>query len=688
MVAPLIRSARPRPGIPGPLVRHLPALDGLRAVAVVAVIAYHAELSWAPGGFLGVELFFVVSGFLITSLLLAEVENRGQVDIRDFWMRRARRLLPAVFLLLAVVSLAGRFLAPENVGSTRSGLLSAVTYVTNWHLIFTDVSYFEAIGRPPLFQHLWSLAVEEQYYLLWPLAVAGLVALGGRRAVAAACALGVVGSTALMWAIVDPNSPSRVYYGTDTRAAGILLGALFATTMVAVEKPKPGPRSALALEVAGIAAFVGLVWLMATTSEFDTGIYRGGFLRFAALTTVVIAATCVSGSMLAWLLSARWLRWIGLRSYSLYLWHWPVFQLTRPVIDVPLTGVELLVLRLAITVVLAEISYRFVEEPIRRGTFQLRLVERVRFARPGSSPARKWALASVAVLGAVAVSVSGAASSSGQAQAWEADELHVDPDEVPTISLPLDRWQLPSPTTAPTADEGEAGEGDGGAGEVAGDDADGSGDATSDDGATADDPGNAGGGDVDEGAGDPTPPATDPTPATDPAPPQATDPPPPPPPPPPAVPVAVHAVGDSVLLATHDALVATLGGAVRVDAAVGRQPWDGVPLVEAWAAAHPGEHLVVVLGSNGILRPEHVDQMMAAAGPDRRVVFVTASVPRRWEGPTNDALRSRVPAYGNARLVDWNQMVAANPGYVGSDRIHPTRSGALALSTAIAHALA
>jgi peptidoglycan/LPS O-acetylase OafA/YrhL len=655
VVAPLIRSARPTPGIPGPLVRHLPALDGLRAIAVVAVIAYHADLRWADGGFLGVELFFVVSGFLITSLLLAESETRGTIDLRDFWLRRARRLLPALALLLVVVSVAGRFLAPENVESTRSGLFGAVFYVTNWQLILTDVSYFEAIGRPPLFQHLWSLAVEEQYYLLWPLAVAALFALGGRRAVALASGIGVVASTALMWAIVDPNSPSRVYYGTDTRAAGLLLGGLLATSMVAVERPRPQRRARLAIEAAGVAGLVALVWLMVTTSEFDRSLYHGGFLRFAVLTSVVILAVTVPGSPLAWLLSARWLQWIGLRSYSLYLWHWPVFQLTRPHVDVALSGLPLLALRLGLTVVLAELSFRLVEEPVRRGRFRLALRDRILAARSRTTVSRAWGFGALGAVALVAVSVSGAASSSGAVQAWEADELRIETSDVDVrdIDRPfeLDRWTLPSapPTTAtttpadspddPAVDDGEA--------EV--------------DGGTAPDP--------------VAPPVTEPAP-------------PPTPPPPPEPDRWVHAVGDSVLLAARDALAATLGDGARIDAAVGRQPWDGVPLVQAWAAAHPGEHLVVVLGSNGILRPEHVDEMMAAAGPDRRVVFVTASVPRRWQDPTNDAIRSRVPVHANVRIVDWHQMVAANPGYLGDDRIHPTRAGALALSAAIRDALA
>jgi peptidoglycan/LPS O-acetylase OafA/YrhL len=641
VTAPLVRSARPRPGIPGPLVRHLPALDGLRAIAVLAVMAYHAGIGWAPGGFLGVELFFVVSGFLITSLLLGEVEARGNIDLRDFWTRRARRLLPALGVLLVAVAVAGRVFAPENVESTRSGLLGALVYVTNWELIWSDVSYFEAIGRPPLLQHLWSLAVEEQYYLVWPLVVAGLVALGGRRAVMIACGAGAVASTALMWVIVDPNAPSRVYYGTDTRAAGLLVGGLLASTMVAIDRPRPGRRARRAIEWSGVAALGAVVWLMLRTSEFDTSLYRAGFLRFAVLTAVVVLAITVPGSHLARTLAAPWLRYVGVRSYALYLWHWPVFQLTRPGIDVPLTGTSLLVLRLAITFALADVSYRVVEEPIRRGTFRLRLAERARFATSRPNPAMAATFSSVVVVGVLAMSLSGTASTSS-AQPW--DPVPIDEPTV-TVTVPPDTWRDPSTTTSTTEPPVD----------------------TSPTTTVADE-------------------AVPTTEQTVPPPP----PPPPSPPPPPAGPEpvrSVHAVGDSVLLASRDALTAVLGESVRIDAVVGRQPWDGVPLVQGWAPSHPHEHLVVVLGSNGILRPEHVDEIMAAAGPERRVVFVTVSVPRRWQDPTNDAIRGRAPAHPNARIVDWQAMAAANPGFLGADQIHPTRAGAQALSAAIRDAL-
>jgi peptidoglycan/LPS O-acetylase OafA/YrhL len=633
---PVIRSARPNRVIPGPPVRHLPALDGLRALAVIAVIGYHADIEWLPGGFLGVELFFVVSGFLITSLLLGEIETSGRLDLRDFWIRRARRLLPALALLLLAVAVAGRLLAPENVTATRSGILSALTYVTNWQLIVSDVSYFEAIGRPPLLQHLWSLAVEEQYYLLWPLAVAGLVALGGRRAVTVACAAGAVASTALMWALVDPNQPSRVYYGTDTRAAGLLVGGLLATTMVAVERPHLARRARRALDRVGLVALGLVVVFVMRTSEFDPGLYRGGFLRFTAVTAVVILATTVPGSTVGRLLSARWLRAVGVRSYGLYLWHWPVFQLTRPHLDVSLTGTPLLLLRLAVTAALAELSFRLVEQPVRTGELRRRLTEWLRFSAPRPNLAMAAGATSLAVALVVGVSLSGQAPATGHDEAWGGGPAPVAIEPSPPHTNATTTTATPTTTTTTTQSQ-----------------------------ATTTDP--------------TTTTSTLPAPLT---PPESTVTPAPPEPP-----RSAHAVGDSVLLAARDSMIAAFAGDIRVDAAVGRQPWDGVPLVEQWAPSHPGEHLVVVLGSNGILRPDDVDRIMAAAGSERRVVFVTVHVPRRWADASNDSIRSRAPAYPNAMVVDWAAMAGENPQFLGSDQIHPTRSGADALGAAIRHAL-
>jgi peptidoglycan/LPS O-acetylase OafA/YrhL len=605
-------------------IRYLPALDGLRGIAVLAVIFYHAELSWMPGGFLGVELFFVVSGFLITSLLLSELRGTGAIDLRHFWVRRARRLLPALFLLLAAVALVVRFALPEEIPQTRSDLLAAMFYVTNWELIFTGQSYFEAVGRPPLLQHLWSLAVEEQYYLLWPLAVAGLARLGGRRAVAIACAVGAVASTALMWLLVDPDAPSRVYYGTDTRAAGLLIGGLLAATMIGIRAPRPDASARRVIDVVGGSALVVLVLLMLRTSEFDTGLYRGGFLRFALLTVVVLFTVTVPGSLVARGLATKALVAVGVRSYGLYLWHWPVFQLTRPGIDVGFDGPALLAFRLAVTVALTEASLRLVEQPIRDGALG-RWWERERERAGGAV----WSSTGVrratggATLGVVALAGLYVVTPTSASPELLASEIGIVTPTTVIAPSPVGTIASAPTTTIPTSP---------------------------DDGPRV----------------IPTlPPTTEPS-----GPPGATARP-------------VYAIGDSVLLAASQAVASEFGGSVTVDGKVGRQPWTGTDLVEAWAGANPGVDLLVSLGNNGILRADDVDRIMAAAGPDRRVAFVNVHVPRRWERATNEALADRVAAYPNAVLLDWYGRVQQDGSLVGRDRIHPTTSGAAAYAALV-----
>ena len=210
------RAAPPRPWRLG----YVPALDGLRAVAVVAVLLYHGDQGWLPGGFLGVDVFLVISGYLITCLLLSDFHNNGKVDLKRFWTRRARRLLPALFLMLATVSVYALLFLPREIDKLRGEVAAAVGYVENWYLVFRNVSYFENAGRPSLLKHVWSLAVEEQFYLLWPLLIAGGLAIWGyRRRLFFAILLGIIASTVLMAVLYTPyEDPSRVYYGTDTRA--------------------------------------------------------------------------------------------------------------------------------------------------------------------------------------------------------------------------------------------------------------------------------------------------------------------------------------------------------------------------------------------------------------------------------------------------------------------------------------
>jgi peptidoglycan/LPS O-acetylase OafA/YrhL len=344
-----------------------PGLDGLRALAVAGVVLYHAGVSWMPGGFLGVDVFFVLSGYLITSLLLAERRREGSVGFKAFWLRRARRLLPAVLLVVFVCL------------RTRGDALASLVYLTNWHLIAASHSYFNAFGRPSLLQHLWSLAVEEQFYLFWPLILLGSLKLVGRRYTVLLTVVLALSSTALMWGLYNPNQdPSRVYYGTDTRASTLLVGALLAFAWpLGGFRDEISRRAARVLDGVGCVALAGVLAFFVRVQDYDPWLYRGGFLLIALCTAVLIAVVVHPASALGRALGTRTLRWIGVRSYGIYLWHWPVMMLTRPGIDVPWRGTGVILAQIALTIALAALSYRYVEMPVRSGSAQRRLRARL-----------------------------------------------------------------------------------------------------------------------------------------------------------------------------------------------------------------------------------------------------------------------------------------------------------------------
>jgi peptidoglycan/LPS O-acetylase OafA/YrhL len=377
-----IPDSRPQLPAPGPATHtratlYLPGIDGLRAIAVIAVVLYHADLAWIPGGYLGVEVFFVISGYLITSLLLAEIQRRnGELDLKGFWIRRARRLLPALLLLIGVVVAYSLLFIPEEVAGLRADIIAALTYTTNWYFVFSEQSYFEAVGRQPLLQHLWSLAVEEQFYLFWPLLFIAGLRLLGRKFFLCAIVLSATASTVLMVLLYAPDQESsRLYFGTDTRAAGLLIGAALAFAWSPGRLPgHPILRTSAALDTLGLVALVVLAHQLMTLSEYEPFLYRGGILLTALTTAVIIAVAVHPAAHVGRLLGVRPLRWIGLRSYGIYLWHWPIFMVTRPQLDVPFDGLALFALRIGLTCAIAEFSYRLVETPIRNGALDQGLV--------------------------------------------------------------------------------------------------------------------------------------------------------------------------------------------------------------------------------------------------------------------------------------------------------------------------
>ncbi|GIU87519.1 MAG: membrane protein [Acidimicrobiia bacterium] len=381
--------------------RYMPALDGLRAAAVVAVLLYHADVPWAAGGYLGVDAFFVLSGFLITSLLLAEHDRTGRIDLAAFWARRARRLLPALALVVAAVAAYAAFVArPVELPGLRADALATLGYAANWHQILSEQSYFEQYASPSPLRHTWSLAIEEQFYLLWPLFVLGVLRLrrGSVRALGVACGVLAAASAVWMAVLYEPGAdPSRVYYGTDTRVQSLAVGALLAT-VAARRGPVRGRAGSLVLHGGALAAAAVLAAAWATTSDRDPWQYRGGFALTAVLVALVIASATqpVRPGPLARALSVRPLRWVGTISYGLYLWHWPVYVLLDEA-RTGLRGPALLALRLAVTFAVATASFALVEQPIRRGAGSPRAV---RVALPAGATALVAAVV-VATAGAV-----------------------------------------------------------------------------------------------------------------------------------------------------------------------------------------------------------------------------------------------------------------------------------------------
>jgi len=344
---------------------YTPALDGLRAIAVLAVMLYHGGVAVTSGGFLGVDIFFVLSGFLITTLLLLEFDATGGLNLTAFWGRRARRLLPALFLVLVAVLLYAAFLRGEAAASVRADTLATLFYVSNWWFIVSGNSYFDQFQDPSPLTHTWSLAIEEQWYLLLPLVLVLLLPrVRSRAAWAAVFASLALISAATMFVLHTPGAdPSRVYYGTDTRLQALLAGAFLACILTpgAMERFRGWARWLAPL---AMLAVVGVVVMASDRSEW---LYSGGFL-FVAIVSALLLASVVShpGGVVARGLAWRPVVWVGRISYGLYLWHWPVYVVLNPA-RTGLSGPGLLVLRFAVTFAAAALSYYLVEMPVRRG---------------------------------------------------------------------------------------------------------------------------------------------------------------------------------------------------------------------------------------------------------------------------------------------------------------------------------
>jgi peptidoglycan/LPS O-acetylase OafA/YrhL len=611
-----------------------PGLDGLRALAVAGVFLYHAGVSWMPGGFLGVDLFFVLSGYLITSLLLREFSAEGTIDLIRFWSRRARRLFPAVAVVILFALLATMTIARDDLGRTRADALSAVVYLTNWHEVIASHSYFNEFGRPSLLQHLWSLAVEEQFYLVWPLMlVFGLRKLHPRNMLVLTGVLAVA-SCVLMSLLYNPSAdPSRVYYGTDTRAFTLLIGALLAFLLPAAQRAlarrREPPRLLDAIDGVGAAALIGLLVLFVTLRDYEPWLYRGGFLLAALLGAVVVGAVAHPGGRFAQALGWEPLRWLGARSYGIYLWHWPVMQLTRPGVDIAIPGPLLVILQAGITVGVAALSYRYVEMPIRSGHAEQRL--RVFLDRHTPHQRLAWVMGSGAALlsfaglgyGLPAPIAAAAFSSTATPSARQS----LASAGASSAGVSSNTWRLTG--TAGTtlfgggARAGRSGTTNGGAGGV----------------------GSASRAGASPQGARPRHGMTS---------------------------NEVLGLGDSVMLGCAPNLEQMVGRRLRVDAVVGRQVEATIARLSQYRTAGelPSE-VIVQVGDNGPVWYADMQRLRHVLRGVPVVVLVNVRLARSWQDEVNQELRQYVRSWPQAVIADWFDHSSQS---MLSDGVHPQYS--------------
>lgn len=631
---------------------YMPGLDGLRALAVFAVILYHLDLSWAPGGLLGVSLFFVLSGYLITNILLNQWERTGSIDLRDFWLRRARRLLPALFATLAGTMAWVAIFAPERLAALKQEVLAAVFYVSNWYLIFHDVSYFESFGPPSPLGHLWSLAVEEQFYLFWPLLLGlGLRFLPQRKwVIRGTVAVALISVAAMAMIYIPGHDPSRVYYGTDTRAFSLLVGALLAMIWPSRKlSPELSGKKKLALDVTGSMGLLIVLLMIGKTNQYQTFLYPVGLLLFSVAAACAVASLAHPAGSLGRIFGWRPLRWLGECSYGIYLWHYPVIALTSPAVNTGSPDLFLSLWQIAASIVLAVLSRYLIEEPIRYGRWKptalsfklsvnLLLIFLILFvaAREGTQISAKdlegqASEPQVQISEPQAIEVQ---AQGGEDQSQEVEgQMQADKGQVQEAG---EQAQLPD-TEGTAAGQQPSAPGDETGGTVPEETADGQEDAAEQ---GSDIKGNE-----------------------------------------------ITAIGDSLMIDVTPVLQERLPGLV-VDAKIGRQMHQATDVISKLQKAGKLRKTVIIgLGTNGSFTEKQLAKTLDALEGVERIVLVNTRVPKPWESVVNETLAKVVSSYPNVRLIDWYSASGGHDDYFYPDGVHLKRNGAEAYCEVLLEAL-
>ena len=621
-----------------------PGLDGLRGLAVLAVVAFHERFSGLPGGFLGVDVFFVISGYLITDLLATPWDLGRRLDLRGFWIRRARRLLPCLVVMLITTTAAVTVFEPGQLPALRPALVAAITYTSNWWQALHHQSYFAAFGPPPPLQHLWSLAIEEQFYLFWPVMLVAILRIGQhpsarcRRKQAAFVWFCAAASAAAMAAEYAAGvTPSLLYYATGTRATALLVGSALALGLPLRRLVVAPLAHAKRHDLAGLIGITVLAWEMVQLSGGTGALYLGGMALAAAAAGAVVVAAASTG-MFAIMLRWTPLRWIGVRSYGIYLWHWPVIVLINARSGTQPTAVWVRAAETAAAITLAAASWRWIEAPIIGNGLGATI--RTWLASLRSSRRRLPALTSLTAAAIVCTAGYGV----------------LQPPSGPSL-----QQQIAAGARVSAATRAQAGRGDASPGTALI--------------AVARTP--VGAPLLAAGSSADQPPGT--VPATT------------------AglgghVPLEdagryVTAIGDSVMLASAQWLRAKLPG-IYIDARVSRQMSQGIEAVRQLNGSGRLRPIVVVgLGTNGTVTSGQVRALIATTGAGRTLVLVNTFVPRPWQTEVNTVLASAARYHHDIVLANWFTAIRYRTNLLWDDGVHPRQQGAMLYARMLATAV-
>ncbi|AST58262.1 acyltransferase [Thermoanaerobacterium thermosaccharolyticum] len=632
--------------MPKPLnsnVRYMAGLDGLRAIAVLAVIGYHLNLSFMQGGFLGVSIFFVLSGYLITNIISSEWERSGKVDLKNFWLRRMRRLFPALFIMVVLVVCYVTLFDPGRLTSIKGDAITSILYINNWWLILHKVSYFAKFGPPSTFGNLWSLAVEGQFYLIWPLVlIISFKYLKKKRYIVFLTLLLAIASALAMGMLYEPGmDPSRVYYGTDTRVFGLLLGSALALILPSDKLSSNMSRNKrLILDAIGFLSLLSIFIMFIYVNQYDTFVYRGGMFLLSVIAAVTIAVSAHSSSFLGKALGCFPLRWLGARSYGVYLWYFPVLILTTPPVNTEGINPIRAVLQIFLIILISALSWRYVEDPIRHGALK-RIMQDIKTLKLKNGkivlPIKTFMLVivSTVIIGIFVVGMSGimpvAAStslnSSGGGNGTNVSSSYVGNSDVTSDGIVQDySYNLPDnrrdikyyPYKGGKADSSVASN-DSGQTDVK----------------------------IQDGKG-------------------------------------ITIIGDSILIDAKPYLEEMLPG-ITIDGKVGRQMYQAKDVVKSLKSkGEISDTLIVELGTNGPFTEDQLLSLLKAAEPVKHIILVNVRVPRPWESVVNKTLNKVSSEYPHTTLIDWYKASYGHDSFFSPDAVHLEPSGAKYFASLIA----